>query len=716
MDFTGYLRQARTLPPHVVLRRAAALAARTATSWGRLASDLSAGSYGTARSRLNPAARISINAVDIPPDLEETLRCLGREYLAHRFELLGSRWTQPIYGFQAGGFLGHRYTPHSPKAPDQAGHGLSDVVNRSNLPHSLQVWRLIARPDYTPIDWQLDWRSGYRWSARRPSVTLPIPVDRGADVKLPWELGRLQHLPQLALCAILARDGRPNFEAASRYVEEISDQLADFIATNPPRFGVNWMGAMDVAIRAANIALTLALLAGAGLALSPEMSQAAANALNDHAEYVVGHLEYSETGRSNHYLADLGGVLWSSWMLSGPAADARLIFAGAEILKEADYQFLADGGNYEGSTSYHRLSAEIVLFALAVICSLDHTALERLERAAPPRRPWRAVFPVLPLRRHRSDSTGASLVPPAVWQKLQGAARLSRAVQGADGTIVQIGDTDSGRFFKLHPTALPPQSAAADNGFAENSLDHSGFINAVDVLLGADPQGRRLDASLVRRLAGWTATQGLPQAAPDVADFGDLDALLARWQGTPDASRRVRHIPLGMTVDPAAWTRLAFPDFGLYVFRHADLLISFRCYDAPPPAAPNGHRHDDNLSVEYRLPSARRRDPGSYVYTPSVAQRNRYRAAAAHDVPRARGKPLTTVGNALFDLKQNAYAQCLCWRATGVAGKVNGPSGEIMRILQISSQQLSIFDCVEPPAEIDDLSPELPVSLGYGRL
>lgn len=154
----------------------------------------------------------------------------------------------------------------------------------------------------------------------------------------------------------------------------------------------------------------------------------------------------------------------------------------------------------------------------------------------------------------------------------------------------------------------------------------------------------------------------------------------------------------------------------MYVFRHADLLISFRCYDAPPPAAPNGHRHDDNLAVEYRLPSAQRRDPGSYVYTPSVAQRNSYRAAAAHDVPRVRGKQLAAIGNALFDLKQNAYAQCQCWRANGVAGEVNGSSGKIMRILQISSQQLSIFDCVEPPAEIDDLPPELPVSLGYGRL
>jgi hypothetical protein len=145
------------------------------------------------------------------------------------------------------------------------------------------------------------------------------------------------------------------------------------------------------------------------------------------------------------------------------------------------------------------------------------------------------------------------------------------------------------------------------------------------------------------------------------------------------------------------------------------LLISLRCHGAPHAAAPTGHRHDDNLGVEYRLGAAQCRDPGSFVYTPSVKERNRYRAAAAHDVPRVRGQLLADAGNALFDLKLNAYARCLYWRPDGVAGEVSGPSGVILRILHTSASQLSIYDCVAPPAEIESLSPALPVSLGYGR-
>ncbi|MDB5534184.1 MAG: Heparinase family protein, partial [Hyphomicrobiales bacterium] len=332
MDFQGYLRLIRRLPPRLVLTKAAGLTRRKARAWGQLAADVATGSHGGRPCAFNPAARIAIAGDDIPPDLEQALRGLGDAYLGHRFDLLGSGWVRPVYGFAAPGFLGHRYAPSGLRPPGRDGDTLGLVVNRSNVARASEIWRLISNADYTPIDWQVDVRSGYRWSARRPSLTLSIPLDRGADIKLPWELGRLQHLPQLALCAILADARRSGFEASTRYVSEISDQLADFIATNPPRFGVNWVGVMDVAIRAANIALTLALLAGAGHALPPAMARVVAQSLDDHADYVITHLEYSETGRSNHYLADLGGLIWANWMLDGPQAVTRLKFATAAMI------------------------------------------------------------------------------------------------------------------------------------------------------------------------------------------------------------------------------------------------------------------------------------------------------------------------------------------------------------------------------------------------
>jgi hypothetical protein len=714
MDFWGYLRLIRRLPPQLVLAKAAGLAGRKARAWRRLAADLATGSHGKRPCALNPAARIAIAAGDIPYDLERVLCGLGRAYLAHRFDLLGSGWVEPVYGFSAPGFLGHRYAPSGPRAPDRDGEGLGLVVGRANLARASGIWRLLSNRDYTPIDWQLDVRSGYRWSARRPSLTLSIPLNGGADIKLPWELGRLQHLPQLALCAILAGAGRPGFEAPARYVAEISDQLADFIATNPPRFGVNWVGVMDVAIRAANMALTLALLAGAGLALPPALAGIVAQSLDDHAEHVVTHLEYSETGRSNHYLADLGGLIWTNWMLDGPQAVTRLKFATAAMIAEADHQFLADGGNYEGSTGYHRLSAETVLFALAVVGSLDRAALDRLDRAQPPAAPWRLAFPSGPLQRHNDAEGGLALVPDPLWRKLRKAAQLSRAVQGTDGTVVQIGDTDSGRFFKLHPTASPCVGKASDGEFIENHLDHRGLIDCMEAP-GALADAR-LEAVVIRQLMGAAPVEASRDQDLPAPDFGEMALLMERWNAAADDCRRVRHVPFGVTVDRNAWIRSAFPDFGLYVFRSGDLLLTFRCSGVPPAAAPRGHRHDDNLAIEYRFKGADRRDPGSFVYTPAIERRNRYRAASAHDVPRVRGRPVTVIGNALFDIEENAHARCLYWQPDGVAGEIAGPSGRVLRILHLTPTCLSIFDSVDNPAGLEDIAAGIPVSRGYGCL
>lgn len=706
MDLRGYIRQARRLPLGVALRKAAQLAARTGRARMQLASDIVHGSYGAGEPALNPAARIAIAPADVPADLRDTLRALSAYYLAHRFDLLGSGWVSPVYRCEVAGFLGHRYPPQDPAAPDKSGAGLEHVVNRSNVTRARTIWRLIGRLDYTPIDWQLDFRSGYRWSAQRPSLSLAIPVDRGADVKMPWELARLQHLPQLALCAILAYGGAEGFAPAARYVQEIADQLADFLATNPPRFGVNWLGAMDVAIRAANIALTLALLAGAGLALSPAMNAVVAGALDDHAAHVVAHLDYSESGRSNHYLANLGGLIWANWLLTGENAEQRLVFAIAALLKEADNQFLADGGNYEGSTNYHRLSGEIVLFSLVVTASLSDAALARLERAQPPRPPWRAGFPSLPLPRHGTARGGAELIPPQVLSKLSGAARLARAVQGTDNTIVQIGDTDSGRFFKLHPTLINDGDTAT-----ENTLDHRGFVDAVDAFL-SHRSGETFDAVLVRRLCGAQRFEGTPPPQP--ADFGDVEALIARWNGAPEHARRLRRIPFGAAIEPSAWSRAAFADFGLYVFRHGARLVAFRCAGAPPASAPRGHGHDDNLSIEYRLGAQERRDSGSYVYTPGIATRNQYRSAEAHDVPRIRGEALVKSAG-LFDVDEVVYAQCVCWRPNAVAGEVSGPAGTILRVLRLTADALEIYDCVSA-GQLADIAPPLPVARGYGRL
>ncbi len=67
-------------------------------------------------------------------------------------------------------------------------------------------------PDYAPLDWQVDFKSGWRWDETALGVTSPIGHKPGVDIKVPWELARLQHLP--ALAGGFALGGQPGFMEA----------------------------------------------------------------------------------------------------------------------------------------------------------------------------------------------------------------------------------------------------------------------------------------------------------------------------------------------------------------------------------------------------------------------------------------------------------------------------------------------------------------------
>jgi hypothetical protein len=708
------LRRVVTLPPHRVIARAAGLARRHALDLWQRRRDRSQTSYSPLVRGDPWRGRVRLDAADIPAALHEPLRLIGEACRQHRFDLLGSGPIEVQYGMACPGFAGRRYSPRSPVEADRDGSWLANEINAANLAAARELWRRIDAPAYRPIDWQIDFRSGYRWRADAHFTELSIQIDVGADVKVPWELGRLQHLPQLALCAILAAAGTAGFAPAAEYVGELRCQLLDFLALNPPRFGVNWMCPMDVAIRTATILMALDLLVGGQLDPGQELIDVVLAAARDHAVYIVDHLEWSETSRGNHYLANLVGLLWAAaYLPSEPWTDEVLAFVASELLHEGDRQFGDDGGNVEGSTNYHRLSAELVLFGVALLAGLSEQDLARLDNAridllrVPA--PWRG-----PLRRHVLDCGGLTLAPPQLREKLYRAAALMRSAARPDGRVVQIGDTDSSRLFKLTPAGRIEQHAGG-RSFREDALDHRATASAIAAFFeGGD--ALTPDATVVRHLAGG---RRFPQpAVVAVADHGDLDAVIAAIASLPAASQRRRLVAFTDTVAIEQWERAAFPSFGLYIFKTERCFVAFRCAPRPPPHAPLGHTHDDNLAVEYVLEGACRIDPGMLCYTPSRALRDLYRSAAAHDVVRAVDWDVARPGAALFGLDHAAWAQCLAWQPTGVAGEVvrRRGGGRLLRAVRLTRGGLEIWDGVHPPDRLRPLESQIEVASGYGKV
>jgi hypothetical protein len=432
-------------------------------------------------------------------------------------------------------------------------------------------------------------------------------------------------------------------------------------------------------------------------------------AAREHAEHLVSHLEWSERGRSNHYIANLVGLLWSaSHLPPDTRVNAMLAFAAKDLLAESDRQFLSDGGNYEGSTNYHRLSGELVLFGVSVLAGLSEEELARIDGAKDVlglRVPWQPG----PLPRYPLSQSGATIVPPPLCDKLRRAGVFARWITRPDGRVVQIGDTDSGRLFKLTPSDRHSDEGLEAPAAEDDALDHSAFAAGVTELFGGKSDVPAIEAALVRRLAGRSFTVGDAAAVPD---HGDLDSIIRTIDALPDGCRRRRRIVTAQLT----WQRAAFPDFGLYIFRADRAFIAFRCAPKPPADAPLGHTHDDNLSLDYMLEDEVWTDPGSFCYTPSRALRNRYRDARAHNVVRAKGFEVAPPGRELFHLAHAGWAQCLAWRPEGVAGELVTPQGHLWRALRLDATGIEIVDGVSPPHQLRDIATPIPVASGYGRL
>jgi hypothetical protein len=514
----------------------------------------------------------------------------------------------------------------------------------------------------------------------------------------------MQHLSWLAIAGVLAQAGRPGFAAADRYASELRSQILDFLATNPPRFGVNWRCPMDVAIRIANWLLALDILHGAGVSFDAPFREAMARAALEHGRHIAAHLEWSEMGRSNHYLSDIVGLLFvAAYLPRSAEADAWLAFAAQQLETEIVTQFGADGGNYEGSTAYHGLSAELVAYAAALLLGLPdekRAALQTYDRHAIRVRP---PFQPAPMR--------GSGLPERCFARIAAASRFQRAVTKPDGRILQVGDTDSGRLFKLHPVWGEANAAEPD----EDILDRRGLGAAIGALITDRPEDRWLDARVVRLLANGR-TFAAPPAEAAAPPQGDLAALLKELAGLPADCRRALEIPIpdGIEQDSAIACE-AFSDFGLYILRTPRLFLSLRCAGHARGDAPSGHTHDDNLAIELQIDGRDViADPGSCLYTASPELRERYRSAAAHAVPRPEGRSAVTP-NGLFELRHVARATCLHCGPDGLAGRLDAPGWRAWRVVELLPGALRITDACTPGplAPIPHDPPQ--ITAGYGK-
>jgi uncharacterized heparinase superfamily protein len=332
------------------------------------------------------------------------------------------------------------------------------------------------------IDWQRDFKSGYRWP---PAFYQDLEITRltdSSDAKAPWELSRSHHLLTLARAFVLFED--------ERYARELEDQLRHWLDANPPGYGINWATPMEVAIRAINWIWAIRTLESVR-PLDPALRARVAGSLEAHGRHIRLNLEGKPYVRSNHHLADLIGLLAIGHALEGePAARRWFEFARTEMNREMEFQVLPDGVDFEASLPYHGLVLELFL--------IGH---------------------------HLTRDAGAPL-PPSFEQRLARMLEVSRAVRHPDGRTPQIGDADSGRILPAGSGRPPTQDPLLWLGAA--------------LVTRARPVPGEVDEEVAWTLgsSAWSALQNLPDAAEPVSTVFSSDGIyVLRAEGTHLAGR-----------------------------------------------------------------------------------------------------------------------------------------------------------------------------------
>ena len=327
------------------------------------------------------------------------------------------------------------------------------------------------------INWHLDYLSGHQWpltNARRGRAT--VWAADGSDIKYPWELSRFHQGVVLGKAYALSGD--------ERFTREFIDQLNDWIKSNPPYLGVNWMNAMEAGIRAVNLMWTAFFLSDSPL-FTPQVRRNLERLLFIHGFFIRHNLEISrrpvngvlEKVSGNHYLADVVGLLFIS--LGFPrfhSAPRWLNLAKRELFSEIRKQVDEEGVHYEYCPNYQRLVLEMVLSGLIYL------------------------------------RTRGTTLPEDVLDRVSKMVRFTSDYTKPDGTFPLVRDIDNGRFHILGSEDLKDHRHVVATGtvFLDESrpLTKAGYE---DVLWLLGPAGYDRMMSLQDRIASIKST-GYPKS------------------------------------------------------------------------------------------------------------------------------------------------------------------------------------------------------------
>lgn len=523
-------------------------------------------------------------------------------------------------------------------------------TNNSNKKITYKIFDKINKSKLT--NWKIDNISGYEWNSSIFSHSIKIPIDKKVDIKVPWELARLQHLTNLSINSYVNKLDDFSF---------IKDQTLDFISSNPPYWGVNWFNAMEVSIRGSNLCIIADILKQ-NKSVNEEEFLIILNSINDHFNYVIENLEWTTFSTNNHYLSNLLGLLIMGYYLPRCKFNESVLkFTINQFYNEIDYQFYEDGASKEGSTGYHLFCSEMIFFGMLFLEKLKKERVFNIEELKLDicKRIINKINFISQISPHLNKSRLNK-----IKKKIENIFEFSKNLIRNNDTLLQIGDNDSGCFISLNFN---------NNLMEKKSLHLHSSKNLKGSFFEVLKSSINFQLKTKKRIK-----KSIGKIKFNEKDFNYKQSYFFKFP----KQVKIKEIKNDQ-----------FPDFGLYIFEHKIFKLFITCkqkYDF----LNSGHHHYDNLSIDLSIDRKNVvTDPGSFVYTSDLKKRKKFKGFQSHFVPFFKECELNQDKDLVFNCNFFFKAECLNMTKNEFLGKINYKNGVIFRYLSISEKGIKIFDC-----------------------
>ena len=633
---------------------------------------------------------IKYQELEITEDCKKNLHDLYEQIKAHNFNLLGSGNVIVDYELNPKGFHNKKYNTNQMKMYGKA------------------INRLLSSQDkeYVPINWFVDYKTGFFYNPliyhNKENCLRTIGQYPGVDIKTVWELGRLYHLVPLAIYASIS-----DKLIQKGIIKEYYCEMLDFIQNNPIGRTVQWSCPMDVAIRIVNVLISFDILKQLDneKIITEKFEKKLTKFIRYSCRYVLDNIEYGGKRSSNHYLSNIVGIAFgAAYLPASEETDAWLVFAVQEMIEQVKVQFYEEGSNFEGSTSYHRLSTELVLYATSLVYGVIGTNRKDVFSNYNKDK----VIRLKELKKQKYNIHSKYFFPKWYLKRLCNAGKFTKSVLKSNNEIVQIGDNDSGRLIKLTPMG---------NKTKENVLDHRTLLSSVSGLFENDIFERYrielpLESSMIRSLSNHQIIK-MKQDDFYITCYGVLPDLNYEYKKKnllfSDKNLETKSLLENIAVE-------YYSKFGLLVLKSDRVFLSMvidtlkyqKSYER------HAHTHNDKMSIELMVDKQYiTRDPGTYIYTAVPKVRDKFRSTMAHNCIHVDMKE-QNIFTTIFDIKKLSKGELLYYGENIIVGKAIYQGIEHIRKIEIFEHQIIVTDYANKPFKV--FFKNKIYSAGYGEL